>query len=106
MYKLTLKKRVWVVKQYNEGIDVSKIALSQNINRRTVYKIITKFKQYGWDCLKDHKTGRPETVLNQNAVEVIFDIRRRYRYGACHIEQILKRKGFAISHRQIEKVLV
>ena len=106
MYKLTLKKRAWIIKRYNEGVDVSKIALSQNINRRTVYKIVDKFKQYGWDGLKDHKTGRSETILHQSAVEIILDIRRRHRYGACHIEQILKRKGFAISHRQIEKVLV
>ena len=106
MYKLTLKKRVWIVKHYNEGMDVSKISLSQNINRRTVYKIITKFKKYGWDGLKDHKTGRPETILNQSAVIIIIDLRKRFGYGACHIEQILKRQGFAISHRQIEKVLV
>ena len=106
MYKLTLKKRVWIIKQYENGISASRIALAQNINRRTIYKIIDKYKQFSWDGLKDHKTGRPETILNQNAVEVILDIRRRYRYGAYHIEQILKRKGFAISHRQIEKVLV
>jgi putative transposase len=67
---------------------------------------IDKYKQYGWDGLKDHKTGRTETVLNPNAVAVILDLRKQYKYGACHIEQILKQKGFAISHRQIEKVLV
>ena len=33
-------------------------------------------------------------------------MRQRYRYGACRIEQILKEKGFGISHRQIEKLLV
>ena len=106
MYKLTLKKRAWVVKQYGGGMPISKIALSQSINRRTVYKILEKQGQYGWDSLKDHKTGRSETVLNQNAVILILDLRKRFGYGACHIEQILKQKGFAISHRQIEKVLV
>jgi putative transposase len=106
MYKLTFKKRVWIVKQFQKGVSVSRIALAQDINRRTIYKIINKFKEFGWDCLKDHKTGRPETVLNPNAVTVILDLRKKYKYGACHIEQIFKRKGFAISHRQIEKVLV
>jgi putative transposase len=106
MYKLSLKKRVWIVKQYNKGTDVSKIALSQNINRRTVYKILDKYKEFDWDGLKDHKTGRPETILHQSAVIIILDLRKRFGYGACHIEQILKRKGFAISHRQIEKVLI
>ena len=106
MYKLTFKKRIWIVKQYQKEVSVQNIALAQKINRRAVYQILDKFKQYGWDGLKDHKTGRSETVLNQNAVIIIIDLRKRFGYGACHIEQILKRKGFAISHRQIEKVLV
>ena len=106
MYKLTFKKRAWIVKQYNKGLSVIKIVQSQKIHRSAIYQILDKYKEYGWDGLKDHKTGRPETILHQTAVEIILDIRRRYRYGACHIEQILKRKGFAISHRQIEKVLV
>ena len=37
---------------------------------------------------------------------LILDLRKRFGYGACHIEQILKKQGFAISHRQIEKTLV
>jgi|TARA_B100001971_G_scaffold146909_1_gene135923 putative transposase len=106
MYKLTFKKRIWIARQYNKKVPVAKIAKSQQINRRTVYKIIDRIKKYGWDGLKDHKTGRPETQLHKNAEIIILDLRRRYGYGACHIEQILKRKGFSISHRQIEKLLV
>ena len=74
MYKLTFKKRVWIVKQYNNGISASELALAQKIHRRAVYQIIDRFKQYGWDGLKDHKTGRPETQLNKNAEIIIFDI--------------------------------
>jgi len=106
MCKLTFKKRVWIVKQYNTGVSASKLALAQRINRRAIYQILEKYKEFGWEGLKDYKTGRPETILNQNAVIIILNLRKRFKYGACHIEQILKRKGFAISHRQIEKVLV
>ena len=106
MYKLTYKKRVWLVKQYKKGIPISKLALAQNIHRSAVYQIIDKHKEYGFDGLKDHKTGRPETKLNKNAEIIIFDIRKRYGYGACHIEQILKKRGLGISHRQIEKLLL
>ena len=105
MYKLNFKKRVWVVKQYNNGESVLDVALSQKIDRRTIYKILDKYKEFGWDGLKDHKTGRSETVLNKNTEILIFDL-RKYGYGACRIEQILKNKGFGISHRQIEKLLV
>ena len=106
MYKLNFKKRVWIVKQYQKGVPVSTLALAQKINRSAVYQIINKHKKYGIDGLKDHKTGRSPTVLNQNAVIMILDIRRRFGYGAVRIEQMLKRKGFSISHRQIEKVLI
>lgn len=106
MYKLTFKKRVWIVKQHIGGVSASKIALAQKIHRSAVYQILETYKEYGWDGLKDHKIGRPETVLNETAVIIILDQRRRFGYGACHIEQILKQRGFAISHRQIEKVLV
>jgi putative transposase len=106
MYKLTYKKRVWIIKKKLDGISTTRICLAQNVSRMTVSKLMRIYKQFGWDGLKDHQTGRPETILNQTAVEIILDIRKKHRYGACHIEQILKRKGFTISHRQIEKVLV
>jgi len=106
MYKLTFKKRVWIVKQFQRGEPVSEIAKSQKINRRTIYKILEKYKEFSWDGLKDHKTGRSETILNENAQVIILDIRKNFGYGPCHIEQILKKKGFGISHRQIEKILI
>lgn len=104
--KLTFQKRVWIIKQYNKGNSPIRLALAQQIHRSAIYQIIEKYKQYGWDGLKDHKTGRPETVLNDNAEVIILDLRKQYGYGACHIEQILKQRGFTISHRQIEKLLV
>src|SRR3989338_5333702 len=106
MYKLTFEKRVWIVKQCQKGVSIDKIALAQRINRRCIYQILGKFKDYSWDGLKDYKTGRPETMLNKNAEIIILDLRKLYGYGACHIEQILKNRGFAISHRQIEKLLL
>jgi len=95
-----------MIKQYNKGVPASEIALAQRINKRCVYQIIDKYKEFDWDGLKDHKTGRPEISLNAKVVDLILDIRKKYDYGACHIEQILRQKGFGISHRQIEKLLL
>lgn len=106
MAKLTFEKRVWIVKQYLKGVSARRIALAQRVHRSAVYQIIAKYDEYGWEGLKDYKTGRPETVLNPKAQEKILDLRRRYGWGACRAEQYLRRKGFSISHRQIEKVLV
>jgi len=106
MYKLTFGKRIWIVKQKLRGTSTSKICLAQDVSRMTVSNLLTLYREYGWDSLKDHITGRSETVLNQNAVIIILDLRKRFGYGPCRIEQILKQRGFAISHRQIEKVLI
>jgi len=106
MYKLTFKKRVWIVKQKLRGVSTSKICLAQSISRMTVSDLVRKYKDLGWEGLKDSRTGRPETILNKTVEIIVLDLRRRYGYGACRIEQILKKKGFGVSHRQIEKVLV
>ena len=106
MYKLNFKKRVWIVKKFLVGMPTNSICVAQKISRMTVSNLIKEYNQYGWDGLKDYKTGRQETVLNQNAEIVILDLRRRFGYGPCRIEQLLKQKGFSISHRQIEKLLI
>ena len=106
MYKLSFEKRVWIVKQLLKGESSIKVALSQKVHRSLVYQLKEKFDDFGWDGLKDHKTGRAESQLNPNAEIIIFDLRKRFGYGACRIEQLLKQKGFAISHRQIEKLLL
>lgn len=105
MVKLTFEKRVWVVKQYIKGVSPGRIALTQRIHRSAVYQILERYNEDSWDGLKDHKTGRPETSLNSNAEIVILDL-RRFGYGPGRIEQLLKSRGFGISHRQIEKVLL
>jgi len=106
MYKLNYTKRVWLVKQHLKGASSSKIALAQGVTRMTISNLISQYNQFGWDGLKDHKTGRPETTLNPKVEDMILELRKKHEYGACHIEQILKRKGFSISHRQIEKLLL
>jgi len=106
MYKLSFEKRVWIVKQLLRGKSPLRVALAQKVHRSLVYQLKEKYEVYGWDGLKDHKTGRPESGLNRNAEIIILDIRRRFGYGACRIEQLLKQRGFAVSHRQIEKLLL
>lgn len=105
MYKLTFEKRVWIVRQILKGKSQIDVALAQKISDRALRKILVKYKEYGFDGLKDHKTGRPEMTLNRNAEVIIFDLRRRFGYGPERIEHLLKSRGFEISHRQIYKLL-
>lgn len=106
MYKLNFNKRVWIVKQKLKGVSPSKLALAQGVTNSMIRRLVRIYKESGWDGLKDHKSGRPEIMLNRNAEVLILDLRKRYEYGACRIEQLLKQRGFSISHRQIEKLLV
>jgi putative transposase len=106
MYKLSFEKRVWIVKQKIKGVSPSKIALAQDVSDSIVRRIYRIYKTDGWDGLKDHKTGRSELTLNPNSEIIILDLRKRFGYGACRIEQLLRQKGFGISHRQIEKLLL
>jgi putative transposase len=106
LYALNFEKRVWIVKQRLKGVSPSKIALAQRISESMVRRIMRTYLEQGWDGLRDHKTGRPETMLSSNAEVIILDLRQRYGYGACRIEQMLKQRGFSISHRQIEKLLL
>jgi putative transposase len=105
MYKLTFEKRVWIVKQILAGGSVGQAAMAQKVSRITAFKIVQTYRELGWEGLQDHKTGRPDVSLNPNAEIIILDLRKRFGYGACRIEQLLKLRGFSISHRQIEKVL-
>jgi len=106
MYKLSFKKRVWIVKQYLNGVPKLDIVRAQKISRMTLSNLVRQYRKFGLDGLKDHKTGHPEMILNPNAVVIILDLRKRFGYGACRIEQLPKNRGFGISHRQIEKVLI
>jgi transposase len=99
MYKLTFEKCVWIVKQVLRGVTRVKVALAQKVSYRAVRYVMETYAQHGWDGLHDHKTGRSEIVLNRTVEIIIVDLRRRFGYGACRIEQLLKQKGFLISHR-------
>ena len=105
MYKLNFKKRVWIVKQRLKGESPSRLALAQKISESYVRRLMRIYKEYGFDGLRDHKTGRLEIVINSNTEIIVIDLRKRFKWGAVCIEQFLKNKGFLVSHRQIEKIL-
>jgi putative transposase len=105
MYKLNFKKRVWIVKQRLKGVSPPELALAQQVSESYVRRLMRIYTEFGFDGLVDHKTGRPDLVLNPNAEVLIVDLRTRFKWGAVRIEQHLKNKGFLISHRQIENVL-
>ena len=51
--------------------------MAQKINRSAIYQILDKYKEYSWEGLQDHKTGRSETILNPKIADEIIEIREK-----------------------------
>ena len=105
MAKLTEKKRKWIVQQFRMGRGATSIALIQKISRRMVYKLIAKHKQYGEEAYTTKAVGRPKQPINPTFVEKVVKIRTEDDYGCEKIHFILKNEGFAVSQRQIQRIL-
>lgn len=105
MEKLTEKKRKWIIQQFRTGRSATIIANIQHISRQMVYYLANKFKHEGVLAYTAKKVGRPSLRLNQSFVKKVVAIRNRDDYGAEKLHYVLKREGFTVSQRQIQKIL-
>ncbi len=87
------------------GRGATSIALIQKISRRMVYKLIAKHKQYGERAYTTKASGRPKQPVNPTFVEKVVLIRKEDDYGSEKIHFVLKNEGFAVSQRQIQRIL-
>lgn len=51
------------------------------------------------------KSGRPKRPINSTFLQKVVDIRKEDDYGSEKIHVVLKREGFAVSQRQIQRIL-
>ncbi len=105
MTKLTEKKRKWIIQQFRTGRSATSIARIQKISRRMVYKLTAQFKKEGIVAYCVKKVGRPSHEINHKFVEKVVNIREADDYGSEKIHFVLKREGFGVSRRQIQKIL-
>ena len=92
--------------QLRRGIQVKRIALAQKVTRKTVWEIKKKYEKYGKEGLKDHKSGRLFEPLNPKFYNLVVNEWKRNKCGARKLHAVLKRKGFSVSRRKIEQVLI
>ena len=85
---------------------INQIALAQKINRKTVWEINKKFKLYGEDGLVTHKPGRPFEHLNSKFYNLVIEEWKKNKCGARKLHAVFKRKGFGVSRRKIEQVMI
>jgi len=105
MEKLTEKKRQWIIQQFRVGRSATKIARLQKISRRMVYKLVAKFKAEGSSAYIARPSGRPGRSINPAFAEKVIFLRKRDDYGSEKLHFVLKREGFSVSQRQIQKIL-
>ncbi|MFH1511536.1 MAG: DDE-type integrase/transposase/recombinase [Candidatus Woesearchaeota archaeon] len=105
METLDEKKRKWIITQFRSGRCVTSIARIQNISRQYVYCLAEKFKREGVGAYKVKKAGRPSQPINPKFIKKVVGIRTVSDYGSEKIHFVLKREGFSVSQRQIQKVL-
>jgi len=85
---------------------VNRIALAQKVHRKTVWEIRTKFEKDGEEGLKTHKPGRLFEPLNAKFYNVVVEEWKKNKCGARKLHIITKKKGFGVSRRKIEQVLI
>lgn len=85
---------------------INSIALAQKISRQSVWQIKKKFETYGLFGLKDQKIGRPFEPLNKNYWDLVVDLWNENRCGTRKLYAISKQRGFSVSRRKIERVLI
>jgi transposase InsO family protein len=65
-----------------------------------------KYELSGFEGLKTHKAGRLFESLNPKFYDLVVEEWKKNKCGARKLHEILKRKGFGVSRRKIEQVLV
>lgn len=105
MAKLTEKKRKWIIRQFRAGRSVTSIARIQKISRQTVYDLVAKFKAIGVEAYKAKNPGRSKQILNPKFVKKVVEVRKETDYGKEKIHFVVKKEGFNVSQRQIQRIL-
>jgi putative transposase len=105
MEKLSEKKRKWVIAQFRTGRSATQIARIQNISRQHVYRLATQYKREGTGAYRIKRPGRLPQEVNVSFAKTVTTLRMKTDYGCEKLHFILKRQGFAVSHRQIQKIL-
>ena len=67
--------------------------------------MIEAHKKFGVDAYTIKKVGRPSQKINSVFVEKVVSIRNADDYGSEKLHYVMKRDGFSVSRRQIQKIL-
>jgi len=103
----TPKLRRYIVKQAMLGITpISEIARNRKVPRRTVYYLVERFKQGGFDAIEPKPKGRKKETLNPGFVKLVIEEWNMHKLGCHKMWLRLKSKGFDVSQRKIQEIYI
>lgn len=99
-------RRTLIRKRIKYYWTVTKIAANFRINRDTFYYHWNNYKQYGWNGL-EIKSKVPHTIhkISINIANKVIEIRKMTNRNEHAIASYLKRKGVAVSHSTVYRIL-
>lgn len=103
--KLKYRERLAIVYRYNKGWSVSRLGRKYVVSRKTIYKILDKFRDDGVYGLEDHRPGTRRQMTNPLFYAKVVELRSKTSWGACRIEQHFKELGFSVAHNRINTII-
>ena len=70
-----------------------------------VYKLMAEYGKEGTLAYKPKKVGRSSQRINRNFEARVVSLRKETDYGSEKLHFVLKKQGFAVAQRQIQKIL-
>ena len=101
------KKRKWIIAQIKkERISKNQIAMAMGVSRMAIWKIVQKYKADGEEGIKTHSPGRLFEPLSSKFYNLVVEEWKKNKCGARKLYAVMTRKGFSVSRRKIEQVLI
>jgi putative transposase len=101
----TLRKKKYCVKQALLGLTpISEICRNRKVPRRTLYRWILRYKQYGIVGLENKNPGIKIITINHNCENIICEFWNKHKYGSHKTWLELRANGIGVSQRQIQKI--
>jgi len=100
----SFKKKRYCVRQALLGITpISEISRNRKVPRRTIYRWIKAYEQGGLYALKNKPIGTHELKINPEFEELVINFWKKNKYGSGKTWHLLKKQGYQVSQRQIQK---
>jgi putative transposase len=102
----SVKKKLWCVRQAQLGVTpITAISRFRRVPRRTLYRWIERYEEYGIAGLDNKLPGAKPVHINVSFQRLVLDEWKRLRAGARKLWIELRKQGFGVSQRQIQRIL-